>query len=111
MQHVLVRRRAKHETCWAIREEEIRIADGHLFRGTLSLKCFQEMQNGRPALDRMDHLILCGATKQPFEVAGGRVVDDSSTADNRGSSDYAPAPPLLRDSPAVFLYRFGVAFR
>uniref|UniRef100_A0A914WF28 Trafficking protein particle complex subunit 9 n=1 Tax=Plectus sambesii TaxID=2011161 RepID=A0A914WF28_9BILA len=85
------------------------LKDGHVFRGTLSLRCFQEMQNGRPALDRMEHLIMCGATKQPFEVAGSRMADDSSV-DSRGSNDYVPTATLLRESPAVS-YRFGVAFR
>jgi hypothetical protein len=55
----------------------------------------------------MDHLILCGVTKQPFAVVGGRNGADCS---DRASSDYAPAA-LQRDSAAVCRCRFGVAFR
>jgi hypothetical protein len=38
------------------------------FRGDFSLRCFQDLQNGSPLVDRMENLVVCGLQRRPFHV-------------------------------------------
>uniref|UniRef100_A0A915DLN1 Trs120/TRAPPC9 first Ig-like domain-containing protein n=1 Tax=Ditylenchus dipsaci TaxID=166011 RepID=A0A915DLN1_9BILA len=36
--------------------------------GQLSLRCFQDLQNGLPIIDRSEHLVVCGPSRIPFSI-------------------------------------------
>lgn len=37
-------------------------------RGEISLRCFQDLQNGKPFLDRSENVVICGNYRVPFTV-------------------------------------------
>lgn len=60
------------------------------FTGHLSLRCYQDLQNGDALLDRSEHIVPCGVTRVPFAI------------------DAQPTPD---DDRAVFTGRFETTFR
>jgi hypothetical protein len=39
-----------------------------VFKGELALRCFQDLQNGKTPVDRMENLVICGVQKRPFNL-------------------------------------------
>lgn len=39
-----------------------------IFKGELALRCFQDLQNGKAPVDRMENLIICGVQRRPFNL-------------------------------------------
>lgn len=38
------------------------------FQGEMALKCFQDLQNGKPVVDRMENLVVCGVKRRQFNL-------------------------------------------
>lgn len=45
-----------------------------VFQGEMSLNCFQDLQNGKPTVDRTDNLVVCGVQRRPFNLKMSRNV-------------------------------------
>lgn len=48
-----------------------------VFQGEMALKCFQDLQNGKPTVDRTDNLVVCGVQRRPFNLKLDRNVSFS----------------------------------
>ncbi|KAI6190790.1 hypothetical protein M3Y97_00156900 [Aphelenchoides bicaudatus] len=57
-----------------------------VFKGEIALHCFQDLQNGKAPIDRMENLVVCGVQKRPFNLKLNNETDQKSLQTDKSSS-------------------------
>ncbi|KAI6240334.1 hypothetical protein M3Y99_00465100 [Aphelenchoides fujianensis] len=79
--------------------------------GHFTLRCFQDLQNGAPLLDRMDSLVICGVQRQPFRLRPEP--PSRPLPPNSPPAHWMPplSPPASTGEPLHFDAEFSFLFR
>uniref|UniRef100_A0A914Z9L1 Trafficking protein particle complex subunit 11 n=1 Tax=Panagrolaimus superbus TaxID=310955 RepID=A0A914Z9L1_9BILA len=77
--------------------------------GELSLKCFQDLANGKPTIDRPENMVFCGPLKVPIVIESMPSDSDSSlpsTSAGNQSSENGHLEPPKKETAAQFSFLF-----
>ncbi|KAI6223447.1 hypothetical protein M3Y95_00891200 [Aphelenchoides besseyi] len=80
--------------------------------GEFSLRCFQDLQNGSPLLERMDSVVVCGVQRQPFHLSPDSSQPPPLPPNSPPFTSFASAsPPPNHREPLTFEADFNFLFR